>query len=162
MSFAILSLTQYGVMQSRVSWLTRVNLHGWLLAAASLLSVCGFIVVYTGKTAFGKNHFTTYHGLIGFVTVCFTLLQLPTGLLLKYAYALQLTTFVRLVDMKFAHSLSGSLLYVFGCVALMLSFVSNWFVHHTSTLTVYYSFAIVAMMATFFIGNAYSIIKVRL
>lgn len=72
-----------------------------------------------------KSHFVSWHGVLGVITVMYTVLQCCGGLNLLYP---QVTArFMRLVSLKQLHATSALLLFTLAVVSLITGMLSRWF-----------------------------------
>lgn len=106
---------------------TKINYHGYILFTALCLALTGFTIIYTNKNFYEKQHFTTPHGIAGVCVVCYTAIQVPAGVLVKYASMLKLPKSLTLSDLKFYHGMSGCTLFILSCLAMLGGIWSNWF-----------------------------------
>ena len=74
----------------------------------------------------GKSHFVSWHGLLGAVTVVYTMLQCCGGLNLLYPQTA--VRFIRLISLKQLHATSALLLFTLAVATLVTGMLSRWFV----------------------------------
>ncbi|XP_075688044.1 transmembrane reductase CYB561D2 [Rhinoderma darwinii] len=102
----------------------RVRAH-WILQLLSVLcAILGLGIIYYNKSLHGKPHFSTWHGLLGLLTVLWALIQNVGGITLLYPKLAQRWA---LSTRKLYHATSGLLLYLLGCASLFLGMSSLWF-----------------------------------
>ncbi|KAM4722325.1 transmembrane reductase CYB561D2 isoform 2-T2 [Rhinophrynus dorsalis] len=103
---------------------TRIKAH-WILQLLSVLcALLGLGIIYSNKILHEKPHFSTWHGLLGGLTILWALLQSLGGLSLLYPKLLQRWT---LSTRKLYHATAGLLGYLLGCTSILLGMCSLWF-----------------------------------
>lgn len=117
-----------------------VSLHWILNTASGICAVLGFIVIYYNKYLNNAPHFTSYHGLMGVISVIYSLCQLLAGFSLMYHSILVKYIKLKYKLLKKLHSISGCLAYLIGMSALILSIYSNWFVKNSNWFFIGISF----------------------
>ncbi|XP_076056383.1 putative transmembrane reductase CYB561D1 [Oratosquilla oratoria] len=100
----------------------RILAHWLLLCFGALMEIAGFYAIYTNKMINDKPHFTSWHGLIGLITVILSCFQLSMGAFAKYPRLL--SPVVKMKNVKFAHALFGGFVYLLGVVTIVISFYS--------------------------------------
>ena len=115
-----------------IMWLSlQVRLHWVLMVLATVLGVCGLAVIYYNKILNDKPHFTSWHGLIGAITVCFFVTQTIGGIFVLYpAYAFGVLS---KSSLRKYHIFCGCLLAIMGYMSFLLGLFSNWFVSKVSS-----------------------------
>lgn len=103
----------------------KVNTHTVLMVLALLCGLLGAFVIWYNKELNGKPHMTTWHGIVGYVTLGYVLVQCCAGVFVKYHQLL--AGILRPVQLKLYHATSGLLLYCLAAASLMLGMFSNWF-----------------------------------
>jgi len=91
-----------------------------------MCAFAGLAAIYVNKERSGKDHFTTWHGLIGIITMVYSCAQSVGGALAKYYKYVGKIIKVRLADLKLYHATSGLLLYTLVTASLLLGLWSNW------------------------------------
>lgn len=111
-----------------VSWQrsTKANIHGYMMAASMCAAIGGFLVIFYNKQLNNKDHFTTWHGTMGLITLLWACAQSVGGLLLKYNGLIRSWN-IRLVDMKLYHATSGLCAFTLVSVTIVLALFSDWF-----------------------------------
>jgi cytochrome b-561 domain-containing protein 2 len=111
-----------------VSWQrsAKANIHGYMMAAAMCTAIGGFLVIFYNKKLNNKDHFTTWHGTMGLVTLLWACVQSVGGLLLKYNGLIRSWN-IRLVDMKLYHATAGLCAFTLVAVTIVLALFSDWF-----------------------------------
>lgn len=93
---------------------------------AAACNISGFIVVFINKDRNNRNHFTSYHGKFGLVTVIISLLTLFGGTCALYSTALR--TRIKPSLNKALHVLFAIVAYVFAIVTFLFAvYSSGWF-----------------------------------
>jgi cytochrome b-561 domain-containing protein 2 len=105
------------------------------------------VVIYINKEQAGKSHFTTWHGLLGVITVGYACAQSTGGALAKYHKYVGPIIKIRLGDLKLYHATSGLLAYLLITVTLLLALQSTWAVSTIHWALWYASFACVCASA---------------
>ncbi|KAM4651771.1 transmembrane reductase CYB561D2 [Discoglossus pictus] len=112
----------------------RARTH-WVLQLLSVIcAVLGLGIIYTNKVLHAKSHFSTWHGLLGALTVLWAVLQSLGGVTLLYPKLLQRWS---LATRKLYHATAGLLGYVLGCASLLLGMCSLWFSASVTGITWY-------------------------
>jgi len=133
MILGMLLLTSEGILQFRqITPKWRVTLHGLIEGLGLTLGYIGFYAIYTNKNETRKSHFTTWHGLFGFLTIILLTLQATGGILAKYGYTRIVSNMLKSMKMntslvKKGHRLNGTLSMCLIFVTLTLALYSNWF-----------------------------------
>ncbi|XP_041347752.1 cytochrome b561 domain-containing protein 2-like [Gigantopelta aegis] len=156
MSIAFLCLLFEGILvfspqSSLVSSLSRkakLTAH-WLFQVSALtFAVSGFLVIWYNKHLNNSNHFTTWHGLCGVVTVGYLFVQIMGGILGKYPQILNIFRIkVRLADLKIVHATSGLLAYLLVSITFMLAMFSTWFTSNITGTTWFGCFGCISCLA---------------
>ncbi|XP_075040245.1 transmembrane reductase CYB561D2 [Mixophyes fleayi] len=134
MTEAILVFSPDSSLLRSFSRKARVRAH-WLLQLLSVLcALLGVGIIYYNKVLQGKPHFSTWHGLVGLLTVVWALIQNVGGITLLYPKLVQRWT---LATRKLYHATSGLLGYLLGCVSLLLGMCSLWFSASVGSITWY-------------------------
>jgi len=128
MSQGILLFSSHSSLIPNATRSKKVNYHAYVLLTMLAIIYIGQTVIYLVKESKGKAHFTTWHGLIGLITVMYTTIQVMAGVFVKYAHMVKLPKGLPLVDLKFYHGTSGCTLSILSCVTLILGLSTSWFV----------------------------------
>lgn len=124
MTEAILVFSPDSSLLRSFSRKVRVRTHWILQLLSSLCAILGLGFIYYNKIVHGKPHFSTWHGLVGLLTVLWALIQNVGGITLLYPKLMQRWT---LSTRKLYHATSGLLGYLLGCTSLFLGMCSLWF-----------------------------------
>ena len=140
MSESVYLFSRWSSPAIKASRQTKIQGH-WILQTATLIvAFTGLTVILVNKQAAGKQHFTSWHGLIGIISCVFLLNQVTGGFVqLNYHYVKR---FVRLVTLKKLHAAFGTLTYAGGMVTIFLAMFSTWATNNISEETVWYICAI--------------------
>ncbi|XP_036387976.1 cytochrome b561 domain-containing protein 2 [Megalops cyprinoides] len=103
---------------------TKGRFHWILQCLAATCAGLGLAAICYNKHLNNKSHFTTWHGLIGLLTVSYAVLQLVGGIPLLYH---NLVKGWSLAKLKRYHAVSGLVAYVLGSSSLLLGMGSLWF-----------------------------------
>lgn len=120
----------------------RVKVHVTILSIGYILSVIGFAVAYINKSNNGKSHFVSWHGLMGLIALIGTFSPVINGLGLWYKKELKVQSPRWL---KFVHVTSGTVVFTFGAIALILSLYSNWYGKKSSQSTAVFYFGLISV-----------------
>ena len=114
------SPAQQSVRSDRVQW------H-WILQACSLLCVyTGLAVITVNKVQGGKQHYTSWHGLMGISVSGSIAVQAAGGIAVMWPSILPFQ--LRPVTMKRLHAVFGVANYLGAMLTLLLGLYSTWFV----------------------------------
>ncbi|GFO20576.1 cytochrome b561 domain-containing protein 2-like protein [Plakobranchus ocellatus] len=112
-------------------------LHSFLMGISMIAVSIGFAVIFYNKDMAGKPHFTTWHGLLGLITLCFCGAQSSGGALIKYYRYVGSYVKIRLADLKLYHATAGLCASLLITVTLLLSLFSTWAVSNIHWLLWY-------------------------
>ena len=118
---AILVFSKESSLFVSLSHQTKVKLH-WLFNTLSLISVLSaFAVIYYNKELNNKEHFTTWHGLIGAITILYTTIQFIAGHNLTiFNNIFKKITKIPYPSLAIFHATSGTFLFVTVCTSFCL------------------------------------------
>jgi hypothetical protein len=125
---------------------TKVNLHWIFNTIATVLILIAYACIYKNKENNLKAHLTTWHGLFGFITICYTVVQWIAGHFLTIFHD-KIRHLIPYNRLHVYHSTSGVILYFLITVTFTLSFGSNWYKGSTPVYVQYLSFVAVAILA---------------
>lgn len=124
MTEAVLLFSPHGSPIRKYPHKTKGRVH-WLLQC---LCVCcaalGLAAIVYNKHLNGKPHFTSWHGLLGLLTVCAAGAQSLAAVPLIYH---SLAKGWSLAKLKRYHGASGLVTYLLGSGSLLLGLCSTWF-----------------------------------
>uniref|UniRef100_A0A665SXT5 ascorbate ferrireductase (transmembrane) n=1 Tax=Echeneis naucrates TaxID=173247 RepID=A0A665SXT5_ECHNA len=124
MTEAILVFSPHGSPLKRFPHKVKGGVH-WILQCLSVsCAVLGLAAISYNKFLNGKAHFTSWHGLLGLLTVCVVVLQSLAAVPLIYQ---TLAKGWSLAKLKRYHAASGLVSYLLGSVSLLLGLRSAWF-----------------------------------
>lgn len=124
MTEAILLFSPYGSPIKRFPHKTKGRVH-WILQCLCVSSaVLGLAAISYNKHVNGKPHFTSWHGLLGLLTVFVVGLQSLAAVPLIYH---SLAKGWSLAKLKRYHAASGLVTYLLGSASLLLGLCSAWF-----------------------------------
>ncbi|XP_051549764.1 transmembrane reductase CYB561D2 [Myxocyprinus asiaticus] len=124
MTEAILLFNPYSSPVRKLKHKTKGRLHWILQCLCVSCATVGLITIFYNKSLNGKPHFTSWHGLIGVITVTVVVVQSLGGLSLLYP---KLAKGWSLAKLKRYHATSGLLTYLLGSTSLFLGLCSVWF-----------------------------------
>lgn len=124
MTEALLTFSPESSLLRSFSRKAKVRFHWALQLLALICALLGFAIISYNKYLNGKEHFVTWHGQTGLLTVVYASLQCMGGLALLYPKLMKNWTLSKL---KLYHATSGLIGYLLGCASLMLGMCSLWF-----------------------------------
>lgn len=129
MTEAILLFSPHSSPVGKLKHQDKARLHWVLQCVSACCAIAGLGVIVYNKHLNGKPHFTTWHGLIGLVTVAAVTVQSVGALPLLYH---KLAKGWSLAKLKRYHATSGLLTYLLGSASLLLGTCSTWFMGSVS------------------------------
>ncbi|KAK1800055.1 hypothetical protein P4O66_006554 [Electrophorus voltai] len=124
MTEAILLFSTHSSLFRKAKHQTKARLHWILQSLSASCAVFGFGAIVYNKHVHGKPHFTSWHGLIGVITVCVAVLQSVGGLAILYP---KLAKGWSLAKLKRSHAAFGLVAYLLGSASVVLGTSSAWF-----------------------------------
>lgn len=128
---------------------TKRTIHWVVMGIGNVCATVGILAIYTHKEDVGKQHIKTWHGLIGYGTWAYGLLQSCGGTSLILGWIPKGVTPYR---MKAYHATSGLVCFSLMCFSLWLGMWSNWFVR-TVTGTSWYACLACPMIMSLIVMN---------
>lgn len=125
-----MSMAGNNVFTTNFTRSNRLTVHWVLQALAGILIFIASICMYLNKIDRQAQHFTTWHGTIGLVTIILTLASIFGGVFTKYSFQLRET--VTPIVSKLIHSFMGIATYLLGIVTIILGMYSDWFSYVSS------------------------------
>lgn len=125
---------------------TKVTVHGILQFTALICALCGSACVYFNKERLGRPHFTSWHGTMGAVTICYFTVQVIGGINAKL-YPSFIAKLITRAKLKMFHATSGLIVFLCGMVTVSLGMLSAWFTQKVQQGLQYSCLAVVAMLA---------------
>jgi len=130
MAEAVMIMSQGNIIASNLSRQGRVRLHWILQASAAAFIFAGFLVIVINKNLHNKNHFKSWHSVIGLVFLVCVGITSSGGVVTLYS--LRLKQYVKPAKMKLFHNLVGVLTFVIGVSTEIFGIYTHWFLKHTS------------------------------
>ncbi|XP_029906615.1 transmembrane reductase CYB561D2 [Myripristis murdjan] len=124
MTEAILFFSPHGSPIKKLPHKTKGRVHWILQCLCVCCAALGLAAIVYNKHLNGKPHFTSWHGLLGLVTVCVVGVQSLAAVPLIYH---SLAKGWSLAKLKRYHAASGLVTYLLGCASLVLGLCSTWF-----------------------------------
>ncbi|XP_071351052.1 transmembrane reductase CYB561D2 [Trachinotus anak] len=124
MTEAILLFSPHGSPVKRLPHKTKGRVHWILQCLCVSCAVLGLAAISYNKHLNGKPHFTSWHGLLGLLTVCVAGLQSLAAVPLIYH---SLAKGWSLAKLKRYHAASGLVTYLLGSISLLFGLCSAWF-----------------------------------
>lgn len=144
MTEAILLFSPHGSPIRRFPHKTKGRVHWILQCLCVSCAVLGLTAIFYNKHLNGKPHFTSWHGLLGLLTVCVVLLQSLAAVPLIYH---SLAKGWSLAKLKRYHAASGLVTYLLASGTLLLGISSAWFTAAVGEFTWYLSALCTALSA---------------
>lgn len=124
MTEAVLLFSPHSSPVRKLPHKAKARLH-WVLQCLCVTCAClGLGVISYNKYLNGKPHFTSWHGLLGLLTVVVVGVQSLAALPLIY---IKMAKGWSLAKLKRYHAVTGLLTYLLGSVSLLLGLWSAWF-----------------------------------
>ncbi|XP_040889880.1 cytochrome b561 domain-containing protein 2 [Toxotes jaculatrix] len=136
MTEAILLFSPHGSPIKKFPHKTKGRVHWVLQCLCVSCAVLGLAAISYNKYLNGKPHFTSWHGLLGLITVCVVGLQSLAAVPLIYH---SLAKGWSLAKLKRYHAASGLVTYLLGSISLLLGLCSAWFTASVKESTWYLS-----------------------
>lgn len=113
------------VRQLGLNHTLKLRCHWIIISIGCMLIAVGSSIVILNKDRLGKAHFKTWHGLFGLLGIigCVPALFNGTAAL----WDVNLKVFIKPSIIKLIHQASGTVAFLFGGLALVLSVYTNWF-----------------------------------
>lgn len=124
MTEAILLFSPSTTLIWKLSHKSKVRIHWILQCLCTTCATLGLAAISFNKHLNSKPHFTSWHGLLGLVTVCTVGVQSLAALPLLYTSLAKGWSLARL---KRYHATSGLVVYLLGSASLFLGTCSAWF-----------------------------------
>ena len=131
----------------------KIRWHLWMQMGGLATVTAGFLVIWVNKEKSNKDHFTTWHGLLGVVAVAYCFLQILAGVTLLLPAKMFSATPLPMHRMKTLHTLSGLALYLTLAVTFFLGLNSAFFVRTVTNQFVYYGCWIAVLLLTAVVGS---------
>ncbi|XP_078104727.1 transmembrane reductase CYB561D2 isoform X2 [Sander vitreus] len=136
MTEAVLIFSPYGSPIKRFPHKTKGRVHWILQCLCVSCAVLGLTAISYNKHLNGKPHFTSWHGLLGLLTVCVVGLQSLAAVPLIYH---SLAKGWSLAKLKRYHAASGLVTYLLATASLLFGLSSAWFTASVGEYTWYLS-----------------------
>lgn len=150
---AILLFSPHSSILAKYSRKTKSTTHWIMMLLALACMIGGYLAIVINKDINGKLHLTSWHGLIGFITIMYTCVQAFGGLFQIWGWLRDLLPrSFTLGRLKGYHATSGLTLYMLACISLFLGMQSNWFVANV-TGTSWYACAACPMVLLLIVSN---------
>lgn len=103
----------------------KVRIHWILQTSAIVCASLGFTAIVINKIQNGKEHFKSWHGTFGLITMIYCIVQASCGVLLLYPQAAKRWNW-KLIQLKVYHATFGLLGFTLACFTVILSLYSNF------------------------------------
>lgn len=130
------------------SWDHRLKVRAhWVLNSLGLASIfVAASVIYFNKEELNRAHLTSWHGLIGFVTIVYTCGQFVAGFGLT-VFQFLTRKVVPYSRLKMYHATSGTFLYVLACISMGMGIHKYWYADTDTPFYIWYlSFAFTGLL----------------
>ncbi|XP_038135751.1 cytochrome b561 domain-containing protein 2 [Cyprinodon tularosa] len=124
MTQAILLFSPHASLIKRFPHKTKGRVHWILQGLCASCAVLGLVAISYNKYLNGKAHFSSWHGLLGLITVCVVCVQSLAAVPLIYH---SLAKGWSLAKLKRYHAASGLVTFLLGSTSLLLGLCSSWF-----------------------------------
>lgn len=124
MTEAILLFSPHGSPIKTFSHKSKVRVHLTLQCLGVSCAALGLAAIFYNKHLSGKGHFTSWHGLLGVLTVGVASLQSLAAVPLVYH---TLAKGWSLAKLKRYHAATGLVSHLLGSVSLLLGLCTSWF-----------------------------------
>uniref|UniRef100_A0A3Q2E6Y8 ascorbate ferrireductase (transmembrane) n=1 Tax=Cyprinodon variegatus TaxID=28743 RepID=A0A3Q2E6Y8_CYPVA len=121
---AILLFSPHASLIKRFPHKTKGRVHWILQGLCASCAVLGLVAISYNKYLNGKAHFSSWHGLLGLITVCVVCVQSLAAVPLIYH---SLAKGWSLAKLKRYHAASGLVTFLLGSTSLLLGLCSSWF-----------------------------------
>lgn len=119
----------------------------WILQACAVGSaLTGFAVITTNKYMSNKQHYASWHGLLGLIVCCCINLSVAGGLSVMYP---AVVFNIPVMILKRLHAMFGALVFVGSMVTIWLGVSSTWFtnnVHNDAILALCFACPLVVIL----------------
>jgi cytochrome b-561 domain-containing protein 2 len=130
MAEAVMIMSQDNIIASKLARQGRVRLHWILQAGAATFIFAGFLVIVINKNLHNKNHFQSWHSIIGLIF--FVCVGITSSGGVVTLYSLRLKQYLRPAKLKLLHNLVGVLTFAIGVVTEIFGIYTLWFPKHAS------------------------------
>lgn len=113
---------------------SKVTTHWALLLGTAAAHALGYYAIYYTKEANNKPHLTSIHACLGCIAGILLWIQLGGGIFARYPNLLK--KFVSLKSLRAGHSLTGSVTYTAGMLALICSLGTLWYKTNAGTWSI--------------------------
>lgn len=144
MTEAILLFSPHSSPMKSLPHKSKGRVHWVLQCLCVSCAVLGLAAISYNKHLNGKPHFTSWHGLLGLITVCVVGVQSIAAVPLIYH---SLAKGWSLAKLKRYHAASGLVTFLLGSASLLLGLCSAWFTAAVGDYTWYLSAACPALTA---------------
>ena len=131
MTQAILAISGRSFFTFKMAHKQKILTHWILQGLAAILIGIGFGTIFANKWRNDKPHFTSTHGIIGLITVIFTVLSICGGIVTLYAFEMRQR--IRPVYTKIMHGIAGCVTACLGFTSICLGINSQWFEAETTS-----------------------------
>lgn len=127
---AIITFSSTNSLTKTINYPNKIKYH-WILQSGALCCIfIGFLIVYINKNRLNKQHFTSWHGLFGFISVLSCIPTLFNGI--AALYNIKLKKYIKPNSLKAIHLFTGLTTFIFGGISLILSVYTKWFERKTN------------------------------
>lgn len=132
MTEGVFILTKNNFLADRISHTWRVRWHWILQVVAMVCTIAGFTIVVVNKNLKNKEHWKSWHGLLGLISViCAVIPTCITGV--PALYHRDLRDYISSRLNQLIHSLFGITCLILGSITMLLSLYTKWFARRTES-----------------------------
>ncbi|XP_076824000.1 transmembrane reductase CYB561D2-like [Clavelina lepadiformis] len=122
---AILVFNPESSLLLKASRKTKVRVHWTLQTCAVVCGLLGFVTIVLNKIQNSKEHFKSWHGMFGLITIIYCVVQAGFGVFLLYPQVAKKWNW-KLIQLKVYHATFGLLGFTLVSVTIILSLFSNF------------------------------------
>lgn len=123
---AVLVFSPHSSLVGSLSRQTKVTIHLLFATTSAFLALGGLAIIFQVKENNQRPHYTSWHGLIGLITVGYSCMQLMGGTAVKYYSFSSRFIKMKLADLKMTHAVSGVAAFTLVTATMMLALYTSW------------------------------------
>nr|XP_023018549.1 cytochrome b561 domain-containing protein 2-like [Leptinotarsa decemlineata] len=113
------------VRKLRLNHTWKLRYHWIILSIALLLVFIGFLIAVVNKNRLNKKHFKSWHALFGLISLVACIPAVINGT--AALFDVELKKYIKPSIIKLIHQASGTIAFLFGGLAVVLSVYTKWF-----------------------------------
>lgn len=146
-SEAVLFISKENPVIKQITRNWKLRWHWGLLTLAALCIAVGFAVAVVNKNQLNKEHFKSWHAIFGLLAVMGFIPPVINGI--PALYDVDLKAYIKPNFTKTVHQASGTVGYIFGGLALILSVYTNWFASYIDNSKYVFLIALISVTFSF-------------